>query len=94
MSFSTQEIAEKKAVDNYAAQAPGVTEREGVSVFYQDASGALFRTYSTYARGIDILNTAYHYLDLLPKGRDEHGRNQYWVRRHDEYAPGAPVDES
>jgi predicted dithiol-disulfide oxidoreductase (DUF899 family) len=94
VSFSPQEIAEKKAVYNFAGQAPGVTEREGVSVFYQDASGALFRTYSTYARGIDILNTAYHYLDLLPKGRDEHGRNQYWVRRHDEYAPGAPVDES
>jgi hypothetical protein len=61
-----------------------------VSVFYKDAAGNLFRTYSAYARGIDLLNTAYNYIDLVPKGRDEGGRSQYWVRRRDEYqAPGA-----
>ena len=38
----------------------------------------------------DVLNSAYHYLDLVPKGRDEHGRNRFWVRCHDEYA-GASV---
>jgi predicted dithiol-disulfide oxidoreductase (DUF899 family) len=32
-----------------------------------------------------MLNVAYHYLDLVPKGRDEGSRNQFWVRRHDEY---------
>jgi predicted dithiol-disulfide oxidoreductase (DUF899 family) len=43
--------------------------------------------YSTYARGVDMLNMAYHYLDLVPKGRDEvgHANPQFWVRRHDEY---------
>jgi len=45
----------------------------------------VFHTYSAYARGNDMVNTAYHYLDLVPKGRDEDGRSQYWVRRHDEY---------
>ncbi|MGA7542967.1 MAG: DUF899 family protein, partial [Nitrososphaeraceae archaeon] len=46
-----------------------------------------FHTYSAYARGIDMLNVAYHYLDLVPKGRDEAGHEfrQFWVRRHDEY---------
>jgi predicted dithiol-disulfide oxidoreductase (DUF899 family) len=73
------------AVYNYGTQDPGDTEREGVSVFFRDAAGAIFHTYSSYARGIDMLNTAYHYLDLVPKGRDEGGRGQYWVRRHDEY---------
>jgi len=34
---------------------------------------------------MDLVNTAYNYLDLVPKGRDEDGRGQYWVRRHDEY---------
>lgn len=44
------------------------------------------RIYSTYARGLDMMNTAYHYLDLAPRGRDEEGRSpQFWVRRHDEY---------
>jgi predicted dithiol-disulfide oxidoreductase (DUF899 family) len=60
-------------------------EREGASVFYKDPEGRVFHTYSTYARGIDMLNTAYHYIDLVPKGRDEGDRNQFWVRRHDEY---------
>jgi predicted dithiol-disulfide oxidoreductase (DUF899 family) len=59
-------------------------DREGVSVFLK-ANGEVFHTYSTYARGIDLLNTAYNYLDLVPKGRDEQGRSQFWVRRHDEY---------
>jgi predicted dithiol-disulfide oxidoreductase (DUF899 family) len=47
---------------------------------------AVLHTYSAYARGIDLLNTAYNYLDLVPEGRDE-GRQgpQFWVRRHDEY---------
>jgi hypothetical protein len=42
-------------------------------------------SYSTYARGIDLVNTTYNYLDLVPKGRDEGSRGQFWVRRHDEY---------
>jgi len=91
-SFTPEQIAEKKALYNFAAQDPGVAEREGISVFYKDESGRLFHTYSTYARGIDIANAAYHYLDMVPKGRDEHGRGPYWVRRHDEYTDGLPTD--
>lgn len=56
---------------NYANQKMNMSDREGVSIFHKDASGAIFHTYSAYARGIDMLNTAYHYLDLTPKGRDE-----------------------
>jgi predicted dithiol-disulfide oxidoreductase (DUF899 family) len=58
-----------------------------VSVFFKDADGKLFHTYSAYARGIDLQNTAYNYIDLVPKGRDEDGLPgpQAWVRRHDEY---------
>jgi predicted dithiol-disulfide oxidoreductase (DUF899 family) len=71
---------------NYGTLNPGMSEREGVSVFSKDEDGALFHTYSAYARGIDMLNTAYNYLDLVPNGRDEEGQfPQYWVRRRDEY---------
>jgi predicted dithiol-disulfide oxidoreductase (DUF899 family) len=71
---------------NLGTLVPGRSDREGVSVFVKDDSGQVFRAYSTYARGIDMLNTAYHYLDLVPKGRGEEGQSpQYWVRRHDEY---------
>jgi predicted dithiol-disulfide oxidoreductase (DUF899 family) len=71
---------------NYGTLPPGRADREGMSVFYRDEDGSLFHTYSAYARGIDILNAAYNYVDLVPKGRDEHGSfSQYWVRRRDEY---------
>jgi predicted dithiol-disulfide oxidoreductase (DUF899 family) len=62
-------------------------EREGLSVFSKDEGGAVFHTYSCYARGIDMMNVAYHYLDLVPKGRDEDGLKspQAWVQYHDRY---------
>ena len=47
-------------------------------------------TYSTYERGLDMFLTAYHYLDLVPKGRDEDGRGMFWVRHHDKYENGSP----
>jgi predicted dithiol-disulfide oxidoreductase (DUF899 family) len=50
-----------------AVNTPG-PEREGVSVFSKDPVGSMFHTYSAYARGIDILDVAYHYLDVVPKG--------------------------
>jgi len=88
VSFAPADVKAKKANYNFTLQDPGVDEREGVSVFCKDAKGRIFRTYSTYARGIDNLNVDYQYLDLVPKGRDEGGRGPYWVRRHDEY-PGS-----
>jgi predicted dithiol-disulfide oxidoreductase (DUF899 family) len=62
-------------------------EMPGVSVFIKDASGAIFHTYSAYARGLDMLAGAYNFLDLVPKGRDESELpwTMAWVRRHDEY---------
>jgi predicted dithiol-disulfide oxidoreductase (DUF899 family) len=85
VSFTAEELEKKEAVYNFKTIRPGMHEREGASVFYKDTAGRVFHTYSTYARGIDMLNTAYHYIDLAPKGRDEGDRNQFWVRRHDEY---------
>lgn len=84
-SFTPDEMARQEAFYNYARREPEASDREGVSVFYKDPGGGVFHTYSTYARGIDLLNGAYNYIDLTPKGRDEGGRAQFWVRRHDEY---------
>jgi predicted dithiol-disulfide oxidoreductase (DUF899 family) len=83
VSFAPDEYESR--VYNYGSQAPGLGDREGVSVFVRDGDD-VFHTYSAYARGIDLLNSAYNYIDLTPRGRDEEGRQpQYWVRRHDEY---------
>ena len=81
----TEEEQRSGAEYNFRHQDTVEPQREGMSVFLKDDSGSIFHTYSAYARGIDLMNTAYNYLDTVPKGRDENGRSQYWVRRHDEY---------
>ena len=87
VSFTPEQLAKGEASYNYATQKPPDTESPGISVFYKDPSGNVFHTYSCYARGLDMLNGAYHYLDLVPKGRDESSlpRNMAWVRYHDKY---------
>jgi predicted dithiol-disulfide oxidoreductase (DUF899 family) len=77
----------KEVEYNYRPVRWGGTEMPGISVFSTDG-GELYHTYSAYERGIDMLNVAYHYMDLVPKGRDEAaGAAAAWVRRRDEY-PG------
>jgi predicted dithiol-disulfide oxidoreductase (DUF899 family) len=84
VSFRPEVLARAEAVYNYQQTDMPYPDREGVSVFARD-SGGVFHTYSSYARGIDMLNTTYHYLDLVPKGRDEGDAPQHWVRYHDRY---------
>jgi predicted dithiol-disulfide oxidoreductase (DUF899 family) len=89
VSFTQEELAKKEVFYNYVLQDTDVSDKEGISVFYRNPSGQIFHTYSTFERGIDAFNIAYHYLDIVPKGRDEEGSHafpQYWVRRHDEYS--------
>jgi len=85
VSFMPEE--QKTAIYNYKADGFGSSEAPGVSVFIKAADGQIFHTYSCYARGLDMLNGAYHLLDLVPKGRDEQGLSypMAWVRRHDQY---------
>jgi len=82
VSFTPEQQDEQ--LYNYGSLTPRIADREGLSVFARD-DGRIFHTYSAYARGIDLVNTAYNYLDLVPKGRDEGDSGQAWVRRHDEY---------
>lgn len=86
VSFTPEEIKSGKAIYNYAPLDMDIDEREGVSAFYRDKNGAIYRTYSSYARGIDLMNTTYNFLDLTAKGRDENPEHsQDWVRYHDQY---------
>jgi predicted dithiol-disulfide oxidoreductase (DUF899 family) len=87
VSFTPEEAHNRTAFYNYARTDPGSMDREGISAFYKDESGAVFHTYSCYARGIDMMNATYQYLDLTPRGRDEDGLEwvQAWVRHHDRY---------
>jgi predicted dithiol-disulfide oxidoreductase (DUF899 family) len=85
VSFTEDELAAGQVDYNYRPIPFPMSEAPGASVFFRDGEGRIFHTYSTYARGLDMLNVAYHYMDLVPKGRDEDGQGQFWVRRHDEY---------
>jgi len=85
VSFRPEELESRKASYNYEPAQYLRSDLPGVSVFARDRGGAVFHTYSSYARGIDALNVAYQYLDLVPKGRDESGEAMNWLRRRDEY---------
>lgn len=86
VSFTPEQIRDGTQFYNYAPLQMDIDEREGVSAFYQDGNGNIYHTYSSYARGIDLLNTTYNFLDLTAKGRDENPDHpQDWVRYHDKY---------
>ena len=86
VSFTEEDERKNRVIYNYATQEFISDELPGLSVFYRNEDGNVFHTYSTYARGLDILAGAYNFLDLVPKGRDENPDSTMdWVRRHDEY---------
>ena len=87
VSFTKEDEKKNEAYYNYGKGEFITDELPGLSVFCKDENGEVFHTYSTYARGLDILVGAYNFLDLVPKGRDEDHLDftMEWVRRHDEY---------
>lgn len=76
-----------EATYNYVPKSFGGSELPGISVFYKDTDGGIYHTYSTYGRGLDMMNAAYHYLDLVPRGRDEKNlsSSMEWLRHRDAY---------
>ncbi|HEX4007515.1 MAG TPA: thioredoxin family protein [Acidobacteriaceae bacterium] len=94
VSFTAEELAAGEIEYNYRKTGAPSQELPGLSVFYKDEAGEIFRTYSTYARGLDIFVGTYNFLDATPKGRDEEGmvHTMAWVRHHDKYQDGYAVD--
>jgi predicted dithiol-disulfide oxidoreductase (DUF899 family) len=87
VSHDPEAAKDGTAYYNYGTGVKIGQEMPGVSVFYKDQDGDIYHTYSAYSRGIDLLNGAYNYIDLTPKGRDEEaGRGMSWLRRRDQYA--------
>ena len=92
VTFSEAEIASGSIDYNFATieADPRYLERDlpGVSVFCKDETGAVFHTYSTYARGLDALLGTNQYLDITPEGRNAAAYPD-WPRRRDEYDVGS-----
>lgn len=93
VSFSKEEAESGRHLYNLETRPPYEQENPGLSIFTRDASGAIYRTYSTYARGVEAFLTTYTILDRVPKGRDEDPPQSpmSWVRYHDRYE--TPVQE-
>jgi predicted dithiol-disulfide oxidoreductase (DUF899 family) len=86
VSFTPEQIASGKVPYNYAERPFPVEEAPGFSVFAKNAEGEVFHTFSSYGRGIEVLMGTYHFLDLVPKGRNESADTPMdWVRYHDRY---------
>jgi predicted dithiol-disulfide oxidoreductase (DUF899 family) len=93
VSMSKDEVGKAKVYYNYDLNEFPSEERPGLSVFYK-RDGEVFHTYSSYARGLDILLPTYNLLDMTPKGRDEDGLPwpMAWVRHHDRYADSPKME--
>jgi predicted dithiol-disulfide oxidoreductase (DUF899 family) len=88
VSFRPEEVARGEVYYNFEMQKPHGDEMHGLSVFYKDADGAIFHTYSSYARSGETFLGTYQLLDVTPKGRNETGPNfafPDWARHHDRY---------
>lgn len=84
VSFRQEDLDRGPVMYNFKVQPIRNDEQPGLTVFYKDQDGAIYRTYSTYERGLDLLIGTYNFLDLLPKGREEEGPMD-WVLHHDKY---------
>ena len=87
VSFRDEDLAAGTATYNYAARQGTIKDLPGISAFVKDDGGAVYHTYSCFARGLDMMNPAYNYLDLTALGRQEEGLPfpMSWVRLRDEY---------
>lgn len=87
VTFTPDEMEKGEMFYNFGITRFPSEEAPGISVFYMNQQGEVFHTYSCYARGLDMLNGAYHYMDLAPKGRDEDDLpyTMAWLRRRDQY---------
>jgi predicted dithiol-disulfide oxidoreductase (DUF899 family) len=89
VTFGPEDRTDGKASYNYGSTDFSQSEAPGLSVFlHEEGSGSVLHTYSTYGRGLDMLISAYNYLDLTPLGRQEAGLpyGMAWLRHHDKYA--------
>ena len=92
VSFTPEQIAAGQATYNYRTGATPVEEMSGRSIFCKDETGAIFHTYSSFARGGEVMLSTYALLDMTPKGRNEKSNLSDWVKLHDRYETGGDAD--
>jgi predicted dithiol-disulfide oxidoreductase (DUF899 family) len=73
VSFTDEQIANRPTGYNYGTTDYAEPDLPGASIFAKDNAGVVYHTYSTYTRGLELLDGAFMWLDLTPKGRNEIG---------------------
>jgi predicted dithiol-disulfide oxidoreductase (DUF899 family) len=88
VAFRDEDAISGAATCNYRLKQGSLTDLPGISAFVKGDDGGVHHAYSTFARGLDLMNPAYNLLDLAALGRQEEGLpfSMSWVRLHDEYA--------
>jgi predicted dithiol-disulfide oxidoreductase (DUF899 family) len=91
VSFTPEQLKSGDKAYNFGTSGFSIEDAPGISVFFRDEAGSIFHTYSCFARGLDMMNAAYHDLDLTPLGRHEEGLSypMAWLRLRDQYEPAA-----
>jgi predicted dithiol-disulfide oxidoreductase (DUF899 family) len=89
VSFTQEQVEKGDVGYNFGTSPHAYEELPGISVFIKDDKGQVFHSYSTYARGVEVMMGTYNMLDLTPKGRGERDvdHKMEWVRHHDRYEP-------
>jgi len=87
VSFTPEELEKGEMFHNFGTMRFPSSEAPGASAFFRDNDGTIYHTYSCHMRGVDMLNGAYHWMDIAPKGRDEDGLDytMAWLERRDQY---------
>jgi predicted dithiol-disulfide oxidoreductase (DUF899 family) len=91
VSFTPEQISAGRATYNYREGARPAEEMSGRSIFCKDEAGAIFHTYSSFARGGEVMLGTYALLDMTPRGRNERANLADWVKLHDRYDASGPA---
>lgn len=93
VSFTDQELTDGNMIYNFTTKPYPIRELPGLSVFAKGENGEVYHTYSVFGRGLEDLLTAYRYIDMTPRGRDEaQSGGMGWLRHHDRYGDAQFVD--
>ena len=92
VSFRPDQVEAGAIRYNFTPTTTKMTDLPGISAFIKEPDGAIYRTYSAYARGLDALNPAYQLLDITALGRQEDDLPypMAWVKLREDY-PAANI---
>lgn len=79
-AFRQADLEAGPVLYNFIEQKLTSEDQPGMTVFVKTPEGKIYRTYSTYERGLDLFIGTYNFVDITPLGRNEPPHGQMgWV---------------